>query len=329
MSDAAARPAPVRHFCTYFDSNYLLKGLALQRSLRAHSPGAVLHVLALDALAERTLRTLALPDVHVLPLAALETAVPALAAAKADRSLVEYYFTCTSSFVRHLREHAAPGEVLTYVDADLWFLASPEPLFDELAGASVGIIAHRFPEALKHLEDHGIYNVGWLSFADDAPARAVLSDWAGRCLAWCFDRAEDGKFADQKYLDAWPRDFAGVRVLANRGANVAPWNVASHPVARERGAVTAAGVPLVFYHFAAFKRLLPWLFEPSLANYGAALTPGLRAHVYLPYIAECRAIERWLRGAAPGFGKGWGSVRRPGWLPMALRLVRGQLLVAP
>ena len=325
----ASAGAPARHFCTYFDSNYLLKGLALYRSLRRHSPGATLHVLALDDRALRTLRQLALPDLVAVPLADLEQAAPELLAAKGNRSTVEYYFTCTSPFVRWLRERTAPGEPLTYVDADLWFFASPEPLFDDPRGASVTIIGHRFAPEQKHLEIHGVYNVGWLSFADDAEARACLAWWSERCLEWCYDRIEDGRFADQKYLDDWPTRFPGVRVIANLGANVAPWNVATQPIARRGGVLVAGETPLLFFHFAAFKRLTPWLFEPSLANYGVRITPALRAEVYLPYITECRAIERWLRRTAPGFGKGWGSVRRPGWLGMAQRLLRGELLLAP
>jgi len=321
---------PVRHYCTYFDSRYLLKGVALARSLARTSPGFTLTMLALDGAAERALATLAIPGVTVMSLAALETAEPRLRAAKADRSLVEYYFTCTSSFVRVLRERAPAGEPLTYLDADLWFFSSPEPLFDELSGSSVTMVAHRFPDRLRSLESHGVYNVGWLSFADDANARACLAWWSERCLEWCYDRVEPGRFADQKYLDEWPRRFAGVRPIEHRGANVAPWNVETTPIARaDGGGITAGGAPLLFYHFAAFKRLLPFLFEPALGSYGARMTPALRELVYAPYVRECRAIETGLRARVAEIREPWGSARRPGWGAMARRLVRGELLLVP
>ena len=324
----AAGTLPRRHYCTYFDSRYLLKGLALARSLERTAPSYSLTVLCLDDLAKRTLDRLALPGVATMGLAELESAVPALLGAKASRSLVEYYFTCTSAFVRHLRQRGPAGEPLTYLDADLWFFASPEPLFDELRGQSVTMVAHRFPPRLEHLESHGIYNVGWLSFADDAPARECLDWWSERCLEWCYDRVEPGRFADQKYLDQWPGLFAGVHAIEHGGANVAPWNVAGYSIARRGGVLFAGDSPLLFYHFAAFKRLAPWLFEPSLGSYGGRMTPALRSEVYLPYIAELRTIENWLKSAAPEFDAGWGSARRPGWLSMARRLVRGELLVA-
>ncbi|MEO5616813.1 MAG: glycosyl transferase [Candidatus Eisenbacteria bacterium] len=325
---AVAGSDPRRYFCTYFDSRYLLKGLALARSLERASPGFTLTVLCLDGLAKRTLDRLALSGIATLALSDLEAAVPGLLEAKRNRSLVEYYFTCTSSLVRHLREEGPAGQPLTYLDADLWFCASPEPLFDELRGHSVTMVAHRFPPGLEPLEIHGIYNVGWLSFADDAPARKCLAWWSERCLEWCYDRVEPGRFADQKYLDQWPALFSGVHAIQHRGANVAPWNVATHPITRRGDALFAGESPLLFYHFAAFKRLAPWLFEPALGSYGARMTTTLRSEVYLPYIAELRAIETWLKTAAPEFGADWGTARQPGWLPMARRLFRGELLIA-
>jgi hypothetical protein len=321
--------ATARHFCTYFDSRYLLKGVALARSLERVSPGFALTVLCLDDLAKHVLDRLAIRGVTAVPLAELEAHAPALLEAKKNRSLVEYYFTCTSSFVRTLRERGPSGEPLTYLDADLWFFASPEPLFEELRGQSITMVAHRFPPGLEHLESHGVYNVGWLSFADDAPARECLAWWSDRCLEWCYDRVEPGRFADQKYLDEWPKRFAGVHAIEHQGANVAPWNVATTAISRRAGSVHAGEAPLLFFHFAAFKRLTPWLFEPALGSYRARMTPELRELVYRPYIEELRAIERELRVAAPELREPWGSARRPGWLPMVKRLARGELLVAP
>ena len=67
-------------YCTYFDHNYLRKGLALYLSLRRQSrpQRAVLAVLALSERCEQILRTLALPDLVILPLAQLEQQHPRL-----------------------------------------------------------------------------------------------------------------------------------------------------------------------------------------------------------------------------------------------------------
>ena len=67
-------------YCTYFDHNYLRKGLALYLSLRQQSrpEQAVLAVLALSERCEQILKRLALADLVVIPLRELEPAEPRL-----------------------------------------------------------------------------------------------------------------------------------------------------------------------------------------------------------------------------------------------------------
>jgi len=87
----------MRYFCTYFDRNYLPRGLALYRSLQCHCPAFQLWVLCMDAACYETLSALALPDVHLIAREDFEAGDEGLLAAKQTRSLIEYYFTCTPS----------------------------------------------------------------------------------------------------------------------------------------------------------------------------------------------------------------------------------------
>src|SRR5664279_1495200 len=88
-----------RVYCSYFDHNYLPRGLALYHSLQRHSEGARLRVLCLSDACYRALVALDLP--HLIPqrLADFEAADPELAATRSNRSLVEYYFTCTPAWM--------------------------------------------------------------------------------------------------------------------------------------------------------------------------------------------------------------------------------------
>lgn len=279
----------MRYYCTYFDYRYAAQGLALYHSLRQHSSDSQLWVLCLDEVVRHALTQLALPGLTPIALTDLESADPDLLTAKADRSLVEYYFTLTPALVLFLLQQIGEGELLTYLDADLFFFAEPEPLFEELGANSIAIIAHHFPPHLRHLESHGIYNVGWLTFRRDAVGLACLSWWRERCLEWCYDRVEDGRFADQKYLDDWPTRFAGVVVVRHPGANVGPWNLAQATLERQADRIYVNQQPLVFFHFHGLKSITSALSDTHLRNFQSRLTSFQRRCLYQPYLRAWHA----------------------------------------
>jgi hypothetical protein len=287
--------AMTRVYCTYFDHRYLAKGLALIRSLRRHVPDAQVWVLCLSSQVEQILSETAEPGVTSIALADLEHGDAELAAAKADgRGAVEYYFTLTPSLVRYVMNHAE-AEIVTYLDGDMWFLADPEPVYREMGSASILIIPHGFAAAMKHMERFGIYNVGWLSFRDDERGRACLEWWRTRTNEWCFERLEDGRYCDQKYLDEFPKLFKGVHILSNLGANLAPWNVAATTLAQHGGRLFAGPDAVIFFHFHGLKELKDNLYLTAHGFYRAPLTALLRDSLYRPYLNEVLAIEREMR----------------------------------
>jgi hypothetical protein len=199
--------------------------------------------------------------------------------------------------------------VLTYLDADLFFFSDPSPIYQELDEASVLIVGHRFPPHLKYLEDHGIYNVGLLSFRRDGVGPQCLHWWRNRCLEWCYDRVEDGRFADQKYLDDWPTRFPRVVVLQHKGAGLAPWNVSNHALRLENGQVLVDTQPLVFFHFHGLKQMGRWLYNPDLKDYGACIDPLLKQHIYGLYVRELQEADRCVSALAGQSHIKMGSVR--------------------
>lgn len=288
-------------FCTYLDRHYLPRGLALVRSLQRHCPDFRLWVLCFDDDSLAILSRLQLPNVQPVGLADLEAADSALRAVKPMRSRVEYYFTSTPCWPLHLLHQHADIELLTYLDADLYFFADPAPLFAELAKRSVGIIEHRYPPRLESMRRCGVYNVGWVSFRRDGTGLECLRWWRERCLEWCHDRCEPGRYADQKYLDDWPERFPNVAVLQHPGANVGPWNAGSYRFSRGRQGVLVSGQPLLFYHFHALRQVQPWLFHADLTAYGIQPTGVLRGEVYRPYIRavteEVQRLSAWMPAA--------------------------------
>ena len=289
----------MKSFCTYFDKNYLVRGLTMYRSLEQHAGPFTLYVLCLDEYTCQTLQKLNRPNLIPISLTEFEAGDMALLEAKKNRSRVEYFFTCSPSLPLYIFRQHPEINLISYVDSDLFFASSLQPIYSELGEKSILIIGHRFPEHLKRLEQTGVFNVGFLAFRNDRHGLRCLNEWREQCLDWCYDRVEDGRYADQKYLDAWPVRFnSELVVLGHKGANVAPWNWMKYDIRSVNGRTEIDGEPLIFYHFAGMKILNRWLCNPGLSHYGGG-TLALRRYIYRPYLRALRETRQWVD---PGYG---------------------------
>ncbi len=280
----------MRYYCTYFDFNYLARALALYNSLERHAGPFRLYTLCFDEQSYEVLKRMDLPHLEPVALAELEKGDEPLVRCKSNRSTVEYYFTCSPCLPLYLLEKHPEIDFITYLDADLYFYADPQPIYDEMEGHSIGIIEHRVAPGFRS-HQNGRFNVGWVSFRRDANGLACLRWWKERCIEWCYERFEDGKFSDQGYLTVWPERFQGVRIIEHKGANVAPWNVARYALSLRDEKIYVDEQPLLFYHFHGFKQLLPWLYDSNLGRSGTSLGPILRHQVYGAYIRELTRLE--------------------------------------
>ena len=332
----------MNHYCTYFDRGFLIQGLALWRSLAAHDPDAVLWVLALDDFTAAVLRETGGTWMKVVTLAELEEGDAALLEAKTNRTSVEYIFTLSPCWPRWILTKKPEVDRITYVDADMFFFGDTAGIFAalEAASASVLITAHRFPAGLSHYAQHGKFNVGILVFKNDVAGRGCLDDWRGRCLAWCHDRLEDGKYADQRYLDGWPERLgAALLVLPDAHVNLAPWNWAAcrcevrvEFVRNERTSsvkkterVWVDGRPLLLFHFARFRPLVgTWWWQSGQVDYGV-MPRRLRNAIYGPYwraLVQARA-EIGARREGFDFPPRGARLGRNFWRGLPLRVVFG------
>jgi hypothetical protein len=290
----------MRFFCTYFDRNYLLRGLALYRSLQRHCGSFELWVLCMDTVAYDVLTELRLPGLFPISLAEFEAHDDGLKRVKTTRSTIEYYFTCSPSLPLFVLHHNPHIDLVTYLDADLFFFADPAPLYREIGEASIAIIGHRFAPHMTEWERYGIYNVGWLTFRRDQHGLECLQWWRERCLEWCYDRLDEGRFADQKYLDDWPRRFHSVRVLQHKGANLAPWNLTNYEIACSSGNVLVDTDPLIFFHFHRLKQLEGWAYDPNLSGYRSKASNVIRRQIYAPYIRTLEEVLDLLPSSIQG-----------------------------
>jgi hypothetical protein len=214
------------HFVTLFDKNFLVFGLALHKSLQDHAGDFCLWVLCMDRTAEERLLSLNLPKLRVIPLAAAEN--DELLRIKPGRNAGEYCWTMTPFSITAVFSQDPSVNRVTYVDADVFFFNDPRILIQEMieAGKHVLITDHAYEPCYDQTATSGRFCVQFMTFNRSEEGLKVCKWWQDRCVEWCFNRVENGKFGDQKYLDSWPTIFPKeVHILEAVHETLAPWNV--------------------------------------------------------------------------------------------------------
>jgi hypothetical protein len=244
------------------------------------------------------LRQLREPAVKLIRLVDFERSNPDLLAIKGTRCMRDYYFTLSSCVVTSALQHAQPNEVVTYVDADLFFYTSPTPIYEAMANASVALIGHRFHWWTKRLEKYGRFNVGWVSFRSDAIGAKAAQWWRNSCLEWCYGCVDEDRFADQKYLEHIFHRFSNVVEVAHPGTNLGPWNICRHSITQgpENAIVVDTKFPLIFFHFSGLKEAEPDVFLCSRISYLGPFSETVRKLIYEPYIVLLKQIQKEIGG---------------------------------
>lgn len=277
-------------FCTKFDHHYLDKGLVLYESLRRHYPQAQVCVLALTEECALFLRGLGLEDFSIITLNDLVSWETRLETARQDRDHASFIFTLTPQVVLAAMNFASKGEQVVYIDADMMFFGSPEKILQESKACDVALAPHNFSPHMEGQKRFGIYNVGWVGFKKSPGGVRCAQWWAESCLEWCHDRLENGKFADQKYLENFENIADSVHVIKDIGLNAAPWNVSGRRFTKSTDGIFVDDIPLVLYHFAKVKRIEPWCIGTRVKQQAVIGAKHLNSIVYREYARRLEEV---------------------------------------
>jgi hypothetical protein len=271
-------------YTAYFDKGFLLKGLALHSSLIKHNPNAELWILAFDKYTENILKKMKLKGVKVVALKDFED--KELLAVKPARHSVEYYWTCTPTWVLYVIKKSQP-KYAVFLDADLFFYSNPDDGVDEIGKKSLLAVEHRFPKGREGMaKTSGRFNVAFNVFKNDKIGVKCLKRWRKQCLDWCYWKLEDGKLGDQMYLDEWPKLYGKDLVVSkNIGVDTAPWNVGQYKISKKGKSVLVNKTRLVCYHFHQFQIIGPSHFSRIL---GYTLSRDVIKYIYEPYEDELK-----------------------------------------
>jgi lipopolysaccharide biosynthesis glycosyltransferase len=146
-------------------------------------------------------------------------------------------------------------ERVCYMDCDIMVTGNIEAIDQELGDSKILLTPHfrtRSPlidsEEFKFNFKHGLFNAGFIAVSRSSIE--ILHWWATCCNYKCEKNLMEGLWDDQRYLDAMPIFYEGVKICRHSGFNVAFWN--KHELKRsvEDGKTLINGKDLIFIHFA-------------------------------------------------------------------------------
>ena len=260
-------------FVTLFDRNYLPQGLTLYYSMISRGVKFTLFILCLDKETYKILKKQNNKNIKLLDLEDFEN--DELKNKKKSRKKSEYCWTLTSWAIQWCLEKNPQINRITYLDADLYFLKNPRFIFDEFdkSKKSVLITKHSYSPEYDQSLTSGTYCVQFL-IVSRGEGEIILHDWRDKCMNWCFDYFDNGKYGDQKYLDEWPVKYSDlVHVLANECAAQGPWNAKRFPYS-----------DAIFFHFHGLKILS----QKNIFLSTYYLPRPTYINVYKPYIGEIK-----------------------------------------
>lgn len=252
-------------------SNYLTKALVLYDSLvEVCANDFTLYYFTFDDSTYDYLIKLDYKNIIPISLNDLENFSPQLLNVKVTRTTWEYFFTCSPQIIDFALKRYNLDSVI-YLDADLYFYKNPSFVLNEMNNHSVLITEHRYYPKIEKMPQ-GKYCVQFIPFYNNKEGNIILNDWKEKCIEWCYMREEDGKWADQGYLNDWPERFNSVKVMKNEGAGLASWNAGGYDFEYDnenltiKSKETGRKFDVVFYHFHGLKMFTNGLIHTGISK---------------------------------------------------------------
>jgi hypothetical protein len=165
--------------------------------------------------------------------------------------------TCIKPFVcKFLLKYYAK---VVYLDPDILVFNSLSVVIDELDEASFVITPHALCSPADSLRPSdqdflrfGLYNLGFFGATREAVESGLLDWWHNKLIEECFYEPSSGFGVDQKFVDLIPVYFENVKILRNKGLNVAFWNLHERNIVLSDDGYFAGSSPIIFVHFSSY-----------------------------------------------------------------------------
>jgi hypothetical protein len=232
----------MENFVTLFDRNFLPQGMALYISMERVMQNFTLWIVCMDDECYEIIKKLKNKNIKPINIKKYEDGL--LLKIKKQRTRAEYCWTITPMTFKFVFLEAAEVNQVTYLDADMWFMKSPEKIISDfkISKKSVLITRHDYAPENDQSETSGKYCVQFLTIKKNTGEK-LRAWWEEKCLEWCFDKFEEDRFGDQKYIERWPElAIYDVHEVEKEGLFMGPWNSGYYPYTKA-----------ICYHFHGFR----------------------------------------------------------------------------
>ncbi len=281
-------------FCVIMSKYRVYQGIALYRSLELNYPDFTMFILCVDDDAYQVCNSLDLDKAILIKDEELND--ERLKNIKKNRRLNEYCWTLKPFFISHVLSNYDFIENAVSLDADIFFFHDPSPIFKRQGDFNILLSEHNYLEKDMGVSDIcGKYNSGFIVFRKCNTSLELLNWWKEKCIEWCFDAVDKGRFGDQKYLDYMEDLFEGIKSITVPGVNIAPWNEDRYRFSESNNEVFINEYKLIFYHFCGLRLVDSSTFALVIGN------QLINNCVHKPYVHMLQQIINDIEKLVPGF----------------------------
>jgi lipopolysaccharide biosynthesis glycosyltransferase len=175
--------------------------------------------------------------------------------------IVELNTAIKATSFKYLSRNYPNTTKVVYLDPDIEVFNGFDNLYEELSSNDIVLTPHLLkPTPLDDLSpseniylNYGLYNLGFLGLnIKSENTIAFLDWWEERLLERGYNDLCNGYFVDQLWVNLAPIFFKKVKILHDKGYNVAPWNLHERSLTFDVSYLITSE-PLYFFHFSSFK----------------------------------------------------------------------------
>ncbi len=280
---------------TICSNNYLAYAKVLGKSLKSRDPDLKFFIFLCDQ-KNPEIKYESLAD-EVIAMHDIEPEMNTLAS---KYNIIELNTCVKPRIIEYLFNDRNADKVI-FFDPDIKMYDSIRGLFDELDNASIILTPHintPIPfDNKKPTENHflnfGIYNLGFIGLKNNEECKKFIDWWKKHTYNHGYIDVYKGIFVDQLPVNLVPVFFKNVKILDNRGLNMAPWNLHERYLTiKENTYLVNESEKLCFFHFSSFKANVYELPLSQYDRFNLSNRPDIQS-IYSDYNNELKAADHF------------------------------------